>query len=126
MAHFAKIENSVVANVIVVNNTVLQDDDGVEVESLGIAFCKKLFGDDTEWVQTSYNNNFRKRYAGIGYTYDSEKDMFIPPKPYDSWALDSDGDWQAPVAKPDDYEDEDKRLRYVWSEDDQAWILLPE
>ena len=52
--------------------------------------------------------------------------MFIPPKPYDSWALDSDGDWQAPIAKPDDYEDEDKRLRYVWSEDDQAWILLPE
>ena len=102
MAHFAKIENSVVANVIVVNNTVLQDDDGVEVESLGIAFCKKLFGDDTEWVQTSYNNNFRKRYAGIGYTYDSEKDMFIPPKPYPSWSLDSEGDWQAPVAKPDD------------------------
>ena len=126
MAHFAKIENSVVVNVIKLDNEDVQDLDENEVEAVGITFCKDLYGDDTTWIQTSYNNNFRKRYAGIGYTYDSEKDIFISPKPYDSWALDADGDWQAPVAKPDDYEDADKRLRYVWNEDDQAWILLSE
>lgn len=73
MAHFAKIENNKVAQVIVVNNEEVPD------EATGIAFCKSLYGQDTEWVQTSYNNNFRGTFAGIGYTYDGEK--FIAPEP---------------------------------------------
>ena len=73
MAHFAKIENNVVTQVIVVNNQEVPD------EATGIAFCKSVFGQDTEWVQTSYNNNFRGTFAGIGYTYDGEK--FVAPEP---------------------------------------------
>lgn len=81
MAHFAQLDqDNCVLQVIVVNNAVILDDSGVEQESLGIAFCKSLYGEDTEWVQTSYNANFRAFYAGIGYTYDSVKDEFIPPQ----------------------------------------------
>lgn len=76
MAHFAKINsNNIVEEVIVVNNEVLLDSNGIEQETLGIAFCKELFGG--EWVQTSYNANFRGRYAGIGMTYDAIKDEFV-------------------------------------------------
>lgn len=77
MAHFAKIENGVVGQVIVVNNEVLHDENGVEQESIGIAFCKSLYGADTEWVQTSYNGSFRGKYAGSGDRYDSEIDEFV-------------------------------------------------
>lgn len=70
MAHFARIENGIVREVIVVNNEVLLDDNGVEQESIGIAFCKSLYGDNTEWVQTSYNGNFRGKYAGSGDKWD--------------------------------------------------------
>ena len=79
MAHFAKIEDGIVRQVIVVNNEVLHDDKGVEQESIGVAFCQSLFGADTNWVQTSYNGNFRGRYAGIGMTYDPIKDEFVTP-----------------------------------------------
>lgn len=76
MAHFAKINsNNIVEEVIVVNNEVLLDSNGIEQETLGIAFCKELFGG--EWVQTSYNANFRGHYAGIGMTYDAIKDEFV-------------------------------------------------
>ena len=68
MAHFAKIENNTVAQVIVINNEVLLDANGVEQESIGSEFCQDLFGG--EWVQTSYNGNFRGKYAGIGDTWD--------------------------------------------------------
>lgn len=79
MAHFAQLdENNVVMQVIVVHNNELLDN-GVEREELGIAFCKSLFGADTRWVQTSYNGNIRKHYAGIGYTYDPVADEFVPP-----------------------------------------------
>ena len=86
MAHFAKLNSdNVVEQVIVVNNEVLHDDKGVEQESIGIAFCQSLFGSDTNWVQTSYNGNFRGRYAGTGMTYDPIKDEFIIPEaPTDS------------------------------------------
>ena len=80
MAHFAKINSdNIVEQVIVVNNEVLKDDKGVEQESIGVAFCQSLFGADTNWVQTSYNGNFRGRYAGIGMTYDPIKDEFVTP-----------------------------------------------
>jgi hypothetical protein len=72
MAHFAKIENGVVIHVIVVDNQVLHDENGVEQESIGIDFCKSLFGADTEWVQTSYNGNFRGRYAASGDIWDGQ------------------------------------------------------
>ena len=78
MAHFAKIEDGIVRQVIVVNNEVLLDDKGVEQESIGAAFCADLFGGT--WVQTSYNANFRGKYAGTGMKYDSIKDEFIAPE----------------------------------------------
>lgn len=85
MAHFAELdENNVVKQVIVVNNNELLDN-GVESEAKGIAFCQSLFGGI--WVQTSYNGNIRKNYAGIGFTYDSIRDAFIPPKPEGDWVL---------------------------------------
>lgn len=87
MAHFAKVnESNIVEQVIVVNNTELLDADGVEQESLGASFCQNLFGGT--WKQTSYNGNMRKNFAGIGYTYDSGRDAFIPPQPDGNYALD--------------------------------------
>lgn len=78
MAHFAQLdENNKVIQVIVIADKDTADDKGVEKEEIGIAFCKSLFGDDTKWVQTSYNANFRGIYAGIGDTYDEENDVFI-------------------------------------------------
>ena len=80
MAHFAKIENGIVREVIVVNNEVLLDSNGVEQESIGVAFCQSLFGADTNWVQTSYNGKFRRRFGGAGMTYDPIKDEFVSPE----------------------------------------------
>jgi len=81
MAHFAELnpKTNMVKRVIVVNNTVITDESGQEVEQIGIDFCKRLFGDDTEWVQTSYNANFRKYFAGPGFRYDAERNIFVPP-----------------------------------------------
>lgn len=86
MAHFAELDNqNVVLRVIVVHNNELLDN-GVESEAKGVSFCKSLFGGN--WKQTSYNGNMRKNYAGIGFTYDPVRDVFIPPKPGDKWVLD--------------------------------------
>jgi hypothetical protein len=79
MAHFAKIEDGIVRQVIVINNEVIGNAEGTDGEALGVAFCKSLYGEDTEWKQTSYNGNFRKRYAGAGMTYDPDKDEFTVP-----------------------------------------------
>lgn len=99
MAHFAQLDDSnVVTQVIVVHNNELMVD-GVESEEKGIEFCQSLFGANTYWKQTSYNGSFRKRYAGIGFTYDFQLDAFIPPQPYSS-----DGN------------------SYYWNEDTQTWI----
>lgn len=89
MAHFAELDdNNIIKQVIVVHNNELLDN-GVESESKGIAFCQSLFGGN--WVQTSYNGNIRKNYAGIGYSYDVVRDAFIPPKPTEGeWILDED------------------------------------
>lgn len=76
MAHFAKIENNIIQQVIVVNNEVLENKPFPESEPIGIAFCKSLYGADTEWLQTSYNGNFRGTYAGVGMTYDPATDKF--------------------------------------------------
>ena len=86
MAHFAQLdENNVVTQVIVVGNRDCADANGVEKESIGIAFCERLFGGN--WKQTSYNASIRKNYAGIGYTYDAARDAFIPPQPGAEWTL---------------------------------------
>lgn len=115
MAHFAQIDaNNVVLQVIVVNNSELLDDNNVEQESLGVAFCNGLFGGT--WVQTSYNANIRKNYAGIGFTYDSTRDAFIPPQPYASWTLNETTClWEPPVAMPDDGQ------AYNWNEATTSW-----
>jgi hypothetical protein len=77
MAHFARIENGIVNQVIVINNEVILDENGTEQESIGIDFCKSLYGPHTEWVQTSYNGSFRGKYAGGGDNWDGEN--FISP-----------------------------------------------
>ena len=79
MAHFARVENNVVIQVIKINNEVIEDKPFPESEAIGVAFCKSLYGEDTTWLQTSYNANFRGRYAGLGYLYDSELDEFVEP-----------------------------------------------
>jgi hypothetical protein len=87
MAHFCRIdENGIVQQVIVVDNKDTADASGVEKEYIGAAYCERLLGGT--WKQTSYNGNFRKNYAGLGYTYDAARDAFIPPKPSDDATLD--------------------------------------
>ena len=119
MAHFAQLnDNNVVTQVIVVANEELLFE-GVENETQGVIFCRSLFGNDTKWVQTSYNGNIRKRYAGIGYTYDADKDAFIAPQPYASWVLDADFNWQPPVEMP-----VVEGKSFVWFEPNREWIEL--
>ena len=119
MAHFAELESKtdptgftsdthlVVKRVVVVGNDEVPSDEHADGET----WCVNFFGGGT-WKQTSYNNKFRKQYAGLGMTYDADKDKFITIKPYTSWVLDSNDDWQAPIAKPDDGK------IYLWNEDD--------
>ena len=115
MAHFAKLENNVVVQVIVVSNQDILDDKNQESEELGIKFCSNLLGGT--WKQTSYNAKIRKNYAGIGYAYDETLDAFIPPQPFASWTLDEEVcQWKAPVDMPTD----DKR--YSWDEETTSWI----
>lgn len=117
MAHFAKIGlDNIVIDVLVVANRETMDSNGVEQESIGVEFLKTLTGHET-WVQTSYNSNIRKNYAGIGYTYDSQRDAFIPPQPYPSWTLvEETCRWIPPVAMPTDGK------FYLWDETTKNWI----
>lgn len=111
MAHFAKVENGVVTQVIVIDRETLNTG---------------LWGDPSLWVQTSYNTNagfhpngtpLRKNFAGVGYTYDAERDAFIPPKPYPSWVLDENTcNWSPPVSRPDDGK------LYNWDEETVSWV----
>jgi len=119
MASFAKIGlNNKVIEVLSVNNEVLKDSNGVEQEVNGIDFLTKLTG-WAIWKQTSYNGNIRKNYAGIGYTYDEDRDAFIPKKPFNSWVLnETTCRWDAPVVKPDDGQN------YNWNETIQNWELV--
>lgn len=122
MAHFAKLdENNIVTEVIVVNNEVITDTNGNEVEQLGIDFCKQLFGENNEWIQASYNGTFRKRYPAFGDAYNEELDAFITPKPYPSWILNSETcDWEAPIPKPEVPEGKIA----VWSESTLSWKIV--
>lgn len=113
MAHFAKVENGIVTEVLVISQDVI--DSGA-------------FGDPALWVQTSYNTYggqhpegrpLRKNFAGIGYTYDAERDAFIPPKPFPSWVLNEDTClWNAPVARPNDGK------FYDWDEATISWVEI--
>ena len=121
MAHFARIDNGVVTQVIVVDNKDTSDASGVEKEHIGAAFCERLFGGT--WKQTSYNGNFRKNYAGLGYSYDAELDAFIPPKPFNSWVLNEESClWDAPVAMPEDAGTGEPPKRYQWDEATTSWV----
>jgi hypothetical protein len=108
MSHFAELdENNIVIRVLVGDNNLPNEGYDWFIENLG-----------GTWVQTSYNANFRKNYAGLGFTYDSERDAFIPPKPFESWTLDEDTClWQAPTPYPTD------GFTYTWNEAELAWEL---
>ena len=100
MAHYAKVQKNVVTEVIVAEQDFINSG---------------AVGDSLSWVETSNNNNFRKQFAGIGYTYDKTNDVFIQPQPFPSWALDASFDWQPPTARPGNGED------YTWNEDTKSW-----
>jgi hypothetical protein len=107
MAHFAQIENNIVTQVLVVDNTQ---------EHRGQEFLANDLGLGGTWVQTSYNGNIRKNFAGIGYTYDTVRDAFIPQKPYDSWLLNEDTcQWYPPTPYPTDGKN------YMWDEEQLNW-----
>lgn len=120
MAQFAKLnENNVVLAVHIVNDDVVSVD-GAESEQVGIDFLTGLHGHSL-WKQTSYSGSFRKNYAGIGYTYDSSRDAFIPPKPFNSWILnEATCLWDAPIAYPADGN------MYTWNEENLAWEAINE
>ena len=120
MAHFAELDgNNVVTRVVVVGNDIstaagpLGNND-MHVD--GETWCINFFKGGT-WKQTSYNHNFRKQYAGKGYSYDFAKDKFICPQPYASWSLDGNDDWQAPVTYPTDTTGK----HIIWDEAGQKW-----
>ena len=124
MAHFAELDNNnVVLRVVVVGNDCVPSDEHVDGET----WCINFFKGGT-WKQTSYNNNFRKQYAGMGYTYDAVKNKFISPQPHASWALDANDDWQAPVTYPTvtTYGSNDPLDEYMitWDEAGQKWTAM--
>ena len=100
MSHFAEIKDGVVQRVIVAEQNFINSG---------------IVGDSFNWIQCSYNNNYRKQYPGKGFTYDSSNDVFIAPQPYPSWTLGSQYDWKPPVAYPDDGQ------KYEWNEGTKAW-----
>ena len=121
MAHFAELDNdNKVLRVVVVGNDCVPSDEHVDGETWCINFFKGGI-----WKQTSYNHNFRKQYAGKGYTYDAAKNKFISPQPYASWSLDANDDWQAPVTYPTitTYGSNDPLDIYIisWDEAGQKW-----
>ena len=143
MAHFAKLDsNNIVEQVIVVANEDTADASGTETESIGVAFCQKLVGDGTNWKQTSYHQNMRGNYAGIGYTYMTDvrtlgvgsTDIFIDPQPYPSWSIGiSTATWYSPTPPGDAPTLTESEILagkyYVWNESNYnadpstAWVL---
>lgn len=120
MAHFAQLDHkNIVINVIKVNNEDILDSNGIEQENIGIHYLKNIFGENTNWVQTSYSRAFRNYYAGINFSYNQELDKFIPPQPFPSWSIDMQtGEWIAPIPVPD------TTKYYDWDEPNQQWIEI--
>jgi len=126
MAHFAELDqNNKVIQVIVISNQDILDENGKENEEVGINFCKSLYGLDRLWKQTSYNNNIRKRYAGIGMIYNEELNAFIHPQPYPSWSLNPEtADWEPPISQPELTELQiNSNQGYKWNEDTKNWYI---
>ena len=140
MAYFAKLgTGNIVEQVISINNAVITDANGVEQEQLGVDFINQLYNTNDTWKQTSYNTrggkyynsdntlgdqlkSFRKNYAGIGYQYDQTKDVFIQPKPFNSWILNEDTClWNPPVAMPTEVLEENQY--YSWNESIINWEI---
>jgi hypothetical protein len=120
MAHFAQVDKDwIVQQVVVVNNSILLNEQGIECDWLGEQFCQSLYGASTKWIQTSYNGNRYKNFAGIGYTFDPQRNAFIPPKPYRSWILNEEScQWEPPLPRPSG------EGLYAWSEDVGSWIAI--
>jgi hypothetical protein len=143
MAYFAKLNlENIVEKVISINNSVITDNNGIEQEQLGVDFINQLYKTNDIWKKTSYNTikgkyfnfdntlgdqskAFRKNYAGIGYTYDANRDAFIPPKPFNSWTLNEiTCHWEAPVIRPElTQEQKDNNQYYSWNEQILNWEL---
>lgn len=138
MAHFAEIdENNVVLRVVVISDEDTSVD-GVEDEAVGIAFCKKLWGEETSWLKCSYNTAlgvhalggtpFRKNYPSAGFTYNADMDAFITPKPYNSWVFNEEtGAYDPPSAIPSDAGERDTEgflIAYKWDEASLAWVRI--
>jgi hypothetical protein len=107
MSHFAKLDNNIVTEVIVADTDFINSG---------------AVGDPSLWIQTSYNNNFSSKYAGIGDTWDSVNEVFISPQPYPSWSLDSNYTWQPPVAMPDETDE----VLFSWDEPTVSWVVSPQ
>jgi len=120
MAHFAKLGvGNVIEQIVVVHNSVITDNNGNEVEKLGVDYLNKIYNTRDTWKQYSYNKNFRKNGAVIGGTYDQQRDAFIPPKPNESWILDEETlSWKAPIPYPTDGKD------YIWNEQTLSWKII--
>ena len=124
MAHFASLDiNNKVLQVVVISNEDVDangGDQSAEAETF-VATIVPFVPFGGAWKQTSYNNNFRKQYAGIGFSYDATKDKFIEPQPYSSWSLDASDDWKAPVTYPTVTEISSNPISITWDEDNQKW-----
>jgi len=105
MSHFAEVKDGIVQRVIVAEQNFINSG---------------IVGDSFNWVQCSYNDNFKKQYPGKGFTYDSVNDVFITPQPYPSWSLNDNHDWESPIPLPDDAE----FATYIWNESTQEWDEL--
>lgn len=122
MAHFAKLEDGIVTQVIVVSDTDAPDPAPENSEPAGQAFIRDVLKLDGEWKQTSYNKSFRYNFAGPGYTYDADADAWIAPQPFPSWVVDTTTyRWVAPIPAPADAD----TVLYDWDEDGQAWVAVP-
>lgn len=126
MAHFAKIDDQKnVLEIVVVNNDDVGNLPFPESEPVGIAFCKSVFGDDTDWLQTSYNGNFRRQYAQVGGFYYPQQNVFVGVKPYASWVFnDQSANWESPIPMPT----VPPNYVAVWDEENIEWdiVLGPE
>jgi hypothetical protein len=129
MAHFAELDkNNIVVNVLYMPNDVITNENGVELEELGIYHLRKHNGKNKRWIQTSINETFRKNYAQIGFTYDESLDAFIPTKPeqFPSWVLnETTCKWEPPILKPVLTDNQIQYgCRYYWNEEQQQWIYF--
>ena len=118
MAYFAKLENNTVVQVISVSNDVCGEPTLTfpDTDAAGRAFIANTLKFDGVWKQTSFNNNFRKQYCGVGFTYLTDADVFVAPQPFPSWTLDSNHDWQSPTPKPEG--------DYSWNEEELEWVAI--